>query len=324
MRKVTVSIVIIGRNEAANLQRLRASLQALLSALPCETIFVDSASTDDSALIAERLFDRTAVLEASPYLNASAGRYVGTGLASGDWLLFLDGDMELQQECIPAIKAHVQSAGPHVGAVGSYLHCYTNGSRRAWNPPLDRHGHVTHFGGAVLLSMAMLTVENWDPRLYSNEEIELHTRLREHGFHAVPLNAPFISHATETFTFTQKLKGNFVPQGSFLGKKFYGIGQVIHARLSSGRMTSLIRWFPEPFILWGAIVALPVVGWAWSWRLALLLLLLSIAFVAVRKSQRAVVAYLAFLPQGIGGFRRFNADWRPRVARVISRSQEPG
>lgn len=317
-----LSIIVIGRNEAANLPRLHASLAPLLRAMPCETLYVDSASSDNSVEGARSLFDRTLVLRESPNLNASAGRYAGVLHARGDWALFLDGDMQLLEDCVPAICRHIDSADPRVGLVGPYVHHYVEGGDRAWVPPIGLDGRVLHFGGAVMLSMEALRKENWDPRLFSNEEAELYTRLRTHRYAVKRMDERFISHFTERLSFMERLRGNFICNGSYLGKKFYGVGQVLHARAVEGRLLSYMVWLPEPFVLWTAIAAAPLAGLAWAWPAALALPMLGATFVTIRRrSPRSVVTYLSFLPQALHGFRRLEVGWRPEVARTLYRTR---
>lgn len=323
MKEPLISIVVIGRNEGSHLERLFVSLQPLRSRWPCETLFVDSASVDDSARIAATLFDQTLVLEESACLNASAGRYAGVWAARGRWALFLDGDMEFQPDCMPELEAFFGAGREDRGAIGSYVHRYSDGSQRTWKPPVAGDGFVSHFGGAVLLPLSALREENWDPRLYSNEEIELHTRLRCRGVRVQRLEAPFIGHFTARFTFMQKLCGNFWPKGSYLGKKFFGVGQMLRASAGEGRLMSLARGFPEPFVLWGCLVAALVaalVGMPW---IALVLAVAGVAFVTLRRALTVVVGYVAFLPQALFGFRHFHRDWKPRVVQRIFREEAP-
>lgn len=324
MKNPFISIVIIGKNEARNLARLHSSLKSITSQWECETIFVDSASHDNSVEVARILFDKTIQLTDSPHLNASAGRYVGVNMATGKWALFLDGDMEIIPECITQLREHLEKESDDCGAVGNYVHRFSDGSIARWKPTLDRCGRVVHFGGAVLLPTAALRQENWDPRLYSNEEIDLYTRLRSHGYHVRSLDADLISHWTLRISTLNKLVGNFFPNGSYLGKKFYGVGQLLSARLTSGRLANLIRWWPEPFALWAAIVLAPLVGGLGGWLLSLPLLAIVSTAIVRRHSWRIIIGYIAFLPQVIYGRRRFELNWAPVVAAVyVKRADEP-
>ena len=95
-----LTIVAIGRNEAENLSRLIHSIKALIAYcnFPIETVFVDSASQDDSVEIASAFFDVVCQLEADDNLCASAGRYVGTLEAENPFVFYIDADMEVEEE----------------------------------------------------------------------------------------------------------------------------------------------------------------------------------------------------------------------------------
>jgi len=314
MENPFISIIVIGKNEAKNLSRLHASLEPLKNAWSCETIFVDSASRDNSVEVARTIFDKVILLSDSPHLNASAGRSVGVNIATGKWALFLDGDMELISDCITHLREHFEKESEHYGAVGNYVHRFSDGSVSRWSPNADRRRRVNHFGGAVLLPTAVLQRENWDPRLYSNEEIDLYTRLRSHGYHVLNLGVDFISHWTLRVSTRDKLFGNFYPHGSYLGKKFYGVGQLLSARVTSGRLTNLIRWWPEPFALWTVIILAPLASMLGGWALSLSLLAIVSVAITLRYSWKSIVGFIAFLPQAIYGSRHFVLNWAPAVA----------
>lgn len=316
MENPFISIIVIGKNESKNLSRLNASLEPLKNAWSCETIFVDSASRDNSIEVARTFFDKVIQLSDSQHLNASAGRSVGVNMATGKWALFLDGDMELISDCITQLRDHFEKESEHYGAVGHYVHRFSDGSVSRWRPTTDRHRSVIHFGGAVLLPMAVLRKENWDPRLYSNEEIDLYTRLRSHGYHVRNLGVDFISHWTLRVSIRNKLVGNFYPHGSYLGKKFYGVGQLLLARMTSGRLTNLIRWWPEPFALWTVIFLAPLVSMLGGWILSLSLLAIISIVIMLRFSWKSIVGFVAFLPQVIYGSRHFVPNWAPVVAAI--------
>ncbi len=90
-----LSVVVIGRNEAANIARLLESVLRETSALPSEVVVVDSASTDGMAEVAARYPVEVLRLSHDQPLSAAAGRYVGFAWSTGEHILFLDGDMEL-------------------------------------------------------------------------------------------------------------------------------------------------------------------------------------------------------------------------------------
>ena len=103
-----ISVVVIGRNEAARLGACMEAIHASLGVLSYEIVYVDSRSTDDSIAIAKAHGARCFVLEAES-TTAGLGRYVGAKEAKGEYLLFLDGDMQLQKGfCEKAMMAMAQ------------------------------------------------------------------------------------------------------------------------------------------------------------------------------------------------------------------------
>jgi hypothetical protein len=136
-----------------------------------------------------------------------------------------------------------------------------------------------------------------------------------------PITAPFIAHTTDMLGFIQKVKGNFIRRGSFLGKKFDGIGQVLRARRQLPRLWTLARWFPEPFVLWLTIGTAPLLGLFTGGIWSIFVLTAGFSFVVWRKSLRTIVPYLGYLPQAIAGFRNFDESWTPRIAQVLTREE---
>jgi glycosyltransferase involved in cell wall biosynthesis len=90
-----VSVVVIGRNEGALLERCLASVSAMVcEGFSIETIYVDSGSSDDSVALAERMGATGVALQAKRP-TAAMGRNAGWKIARGSIILFLDGDTVL-------------------------------------------------------------------------------------------------------------------------------------------------------------------------------------------------------------------------------------
>jgi glycosyltransferase involved in cell wall biosynthesis len=324
MKNIILSIVVIGRNEAENLPFLFDSLKPIFELFTCETIYVDSASLDESFNLSKKLFDVSILLEEDKNLNASAGRFTGVLNAAGKWILFLDGDMLLDSSIIHDIYDHISRNDEKRGLVGTYIHEYGDGRFRAQRFNADRYGHSDHFGGAVLLPAIALQSVNWDPRLFSNEEIDLYTKLRSQGYHVCLVNQSFIRHKTDQFSKIDILMGNFICKNSFLGKKFFGIGQMLFARITDRKMLSLIRWFPEPFVFWfGVLLSLIMSIFGYGF-FAFCVLLVSFSFVYIRKSFIHLIIYAAFLPQIFHGLFNFSRYWQPKVALIIRNEIDKG
>lgn len=125
-----VSVVIITRNEAPRLALTLESLAAQrLTAcddgtpVTMETIVVDDASTDDTPRVlleaGERMELRT--LRHDVCHNRSPSRNRGAAMATGDVLLFFDGDVLAAPDAV-AIHGHIHHAQPHTVGRGNGHH----------------------------------------------------------------------------------------------------------------------------------------------------------------------------------------------------------
>ena len=262
-----------------------------------EFIYVDSASTDNSVQIAREFFDQVFVLEQSSYLCAASGRFVGTVNAKKEWVLYLDGDMELCPEFIDHLKGILNSDMTCRGYVGQYEHVYPNGSinsdgyGRRNNYVINGEIIVKHFGGAVLLPRNLvLQAGNYHPCVFSNEEIDLHTRIRANGGKIVFVSAKMIRHHTDHFSKITTLLGFYWPT-AFLGKKFYGFGQLMASRFHSGDLASLVKYYPYPFIFWGCVF---LAGFTWFLGQSMFSILTFLAmtlYIGVAKGARFLLLY---------------------------------
>jgi glycosyltransferase involved in cell wall biosynthesis len=107
----TISIVVCAYNEAVHIRRLLQSLKE--QTIPSEVIVVDDGSTDATAAIAK---DESVRLIQLPHRGPAVGRNRGAQAASGEILVFLDGDMECTPEFVERLTEPIQTRG----VVGSF------------------------------------------------------------------------------------------------------------------------------------------------------------------------------------------------------------
>lgn len=329
-QKPLLSIVVIGRNEAQNLPRCSNSLNPLAEMGNVEIIYVDSASTDSSIEIAKTFATRVVRLRESERLSASAGRYVGTLVARGVWVLYLDGDMELTPEFCKKARSLITSrrTAPRIcGYVGRYDNHYTDGSvRRNVLRQDTREERARCFGGAVLLLRdRVLAAGNWDYRLFSNEELDLCTRLLGQEHYVKYVDFPMVIHHTRRESKMNTLLSMFVPT-VLTGKKYFGIGQVIRSRIKKGSFCSFVRFFPYPFVYLGLLL----LGVIWScavpsWSvLGLALVVMALTYAVFTRGITSAVVYLAFVPQGCIGFFKYPYMWEPSYEEICLDPQNDG
>ena len=105
---MTLSVVIIARNEAARIERCIASVR-----WADEVVVLDGGSTDATVELARALGARVEVATDWPGFGAQKNRALA--LASGDWILSLDADEWVDENLASAIRAVV--ADPAAAAV---------------------------------------------------------------------------------------------------------------------------------------------------------------------------------------------------------------
>ena len=200
----TVSVVIIGRNEGQRLQRCIASVrQAHWGTLRHDIWYVDSRSTDDSLALAQAQGAQTRVLPDGPMCAAKA-RNLGWSTASGEFILFLDGDTEL----------HPDFVNHALAALDDSRLCAAWGHRRESNPQQSLYTRVLdldwiyppgispYFGGDVLVRRSALAqVGGFDATLNAGEEPELCARLRAKGWKILHIDVAMTRHDLAVRTF---------------------------------------------------------------------------------------------------------------------------
>ncbi|MCF8209018.1 MAG: glycosyltransferase [Rhodoferax sp.] len=194
---IDVSVVVIGRNEGARLERCLQSVQhADWGDTSHELIYVDSLSTDTSVVRAQALGAQVLVLDDARPCAAKA-RNLGWQAARGAHILFLDGDTELHPEFVARALATLVDASL----------CAVWGHRRESRPAQSLYttvldldwvyptGRTLYFGGDVLVRRAALAqVGGFDPSLKAGEEPELCARLRAAGWEIEHIDAPMTLH----------------------------------------------------------------------------------------------------------------------------------
>lgn len=313
-----LSIVVIGRNEAENLHRLIASIDAVKKAMPypVETIFVDSASTDNSVAIAREYFDNVTALEDSPYLCASAGRFAGTLEASYPWVLYLDGDMEVCTD-FHGVLANINDLEPgYVGAIGMYVHRFDNGTEAVQVfGRSEADISANQFGGAVLLNRkAVIEAGNWDPSIFGREEIELYSRLGGGERVVRKFGVPMVNHYSEYYTRLQLILRLLTPSAG-MGKVFWGYGQCVRALAFKRQLPALIRLDQGAYLFWLLTIVAIILGIQIGGWLALGFMALMAIFFSTWLRPGTVIRYVTLPLSLFPGWFKYFPWYRPRLLR---------
>lgn len=192
-----VSVVVIGRNEGERLMHCLDAIERCdRSRCRLEVIYVDSNSSDGSP---QRAAARgVQVLQVQPLRpSAALGRNAGWQAAQGEFVLFLDGDTELQPDFVSQALTTMEQSNVAI--------CW--GHRRESRPEQSWYVQVldldwiyppgdTEFcGGDALMRRAVLQqVQGFDEQLIAGEEPEMCRRIRAAGHRIVHLDLPMTRH----------------------------------------------------------------------------------------------------------------------------------
>ena len=193
-----VSIVIIGRNEEKDIgECIGAAKVAAEQIGGAKIIFVDSASTDNTVSIVQSFGVRVVSLKPTMKLSPSAGRFVGTNYANGDFILFLDADTLIYKDFLPAALTHFENH-PEVGGINGRLddlnekgEILTNVEER-----FDKIADVKWLRGPCCFYRreALNQVGSFNPYLMNEEEAELGLRLIKNNWKLSLIPVPMACH----------------------------------------------------------------------------------------------------------------------------------
>ena len=201
-----ISVVVIGRNEGERLRACLASVAAMHhDNFSLELIYVDSNSTDASISVAQSIGARALTVD-TRYPTAGLARNIGWHAASGEYILFLDGDTFLDPDFVRTALPSFDDAS--IAAIcGNRRESHPESSiyNRVldldWNGPA---GLVDYCGGDALFRRSALQLCNgYDPSLIAGEEPDLCRRLRAHTLRVLHMDIPMTLHDLSITRFSQ-------------------------------------------------------------------------------------------------------------------------
>jgi len=250
----SLSVVIPTLNEEEGIAACLESVFTACSDIPgFEVIIVDSNSDDGTVDVAQEY--PVTVLRLSPdeRITPGAARYVGSAAACGDYILFVDGDMEIADDWLADARRFL-SKNETVAGVGGYLN----------ETDTDAVKTVKTLNGVMLYDAEILAQSGgFDPDLYGYEDIELSFRLRSDGYELVKLPTVVATHTRPKDV--PELRRRW--QNGYM----FGFGQALRKFIRSPRNCKdlLVRkWLQVLFLGWlfagiGAFFVDPTVGLGW-------------------------------------------------------------
>lgn len=189
-----ISLVIIGRNEAKNLNRTFNSIKQNQFS---EIIFVDSSSNDNSIEIAKKSKLKLKIISLkSNFYSASLARFVGLKYVKSPFVQFLDGDMTLNETWI--IKSYkFLKDNDRVAIVHGYKYVYENPNNlNNYTILKDKKDYQSDYlQGSYMAKTNILKKSGYlDIRMIGEEERDLSLRIRKLGYEVWYLDFLMSSH----------------------------------------------------------------------------------------------------------------------------------
>lgn len=265
-----ISIVIPMYNEARHIARTlqAARLAANAAGLECELLVVDNGSQDQGPQIARELGAQVLIL---PGLHIGALRNHGAAIASGEWLAFLDADIEMPRNWL-SLLLELESGG-QADVLG--LDCDTPTQApwfaHAWQRRTLRPNTQSLHPAQWLPTANLLMRREWfvrvggfDESLRTGEDKDLTMRLAQAGARLLAVNESVALHWGYEGSWREWMGKELWRQGSHL--------QLLHShgislRLLRFPLLSLGAWALDAMALSALLDGLP--------HLALLLLLVT-------------------------------------------------
>ncbi len=300
-----ISVIVIGKNEGERLVACLRSIQTALSALAHEVVYVDSCSTDQSLQTAKALGARCFLL-AERKTTAGLGRFVGAKEARGEYLLFLDGDMQLQPGFAEKALMAIAAKG-YDGVCGIREDVYLRGGEVVCRN--DNYFGCTQerlapvFGGALMITRdALDACGGWATDTIACEEAELYARLKAIGCCIAEIPVPMVLH-------TDAVRDSRSPLSTVFSARRLGEGQALACAMKARRARAYIRHEREKFTFyaldWLALVLLALVP-GFGLGLMMLIECMQLGWLLAQKRPRAFISQKLFffgLPLGLMTYR---------------------
>ena len=245
-----LSVVIVARNEEKNIARCIESVLENTRVIPgTEILLADSVSTDKTIEIAGRYPINIVQLRPNWQLSPSAGRFTGVNNISGDFVMIIDGDMELLAGWVEKAISFLQSNHNVATVVARHYDVYYLKDGSLSEPCVSRSSSGKTFvqkvpyvfESSIFRRSYLCEVGNFHPFLRAGEEAEISYRLTQKGYELYFLPYDSIRHYSiprRSFQETRRRVRNNL---------WRGMGDVFSWYLRQGKFTILWQRFKVYF-----------------------------------------------------------------------------
>ncbi|WBM72237.1 glycosyltransferase [Buttiauxella sp. WJP83] len=200
--KPFISVSIKTLNEAECIEKTIDSIQQQIAEYPHKIIVADSLSTDSTQQLASNKGVTVVSLTQPADRCCGVGHQLGYLYSEGEYLLLMDGDMELEKGFIDSAIAFLESHPEYAGVAGTVemdeATNYEFKSRKQRLHEIYPVGDCDHLGGGGLYRRSAIEKIGYltNLNLHAYEEAELGMRLVDAGYKLHRLNVPYFSHTS--------------------------------------------------------------------------------------------------------------------------------
>lgn len=243
-----ISVIIKTYNEEQGIAKTIQSIRSNLSQYPYEILVADSLSNDSTQAIAVAQGATVVSLVNGEERCCGVGHQLGYLHARGEFLLLMDGDMELSPEFIDAGLEFLCSDEQYAGVAGMVemdeASNYEFKSRKQRINKIYPLGDCSHLGGGGLYRKSAIDDIGYltNRNLHGCEEAELGLRLKHAGYKLHRLEVPYFHHTSYEMSSWELLKRRWK------NKYLAGPGELIKSAWGKPYFIDVLRTFRNEVI----------------------------------------------------------------------------
>jgi glycosyltransferase involved in cell wall biosynthesis len=212
INKPFISVSIKTLNESECIEKTIDSIRQQIADYPHKIIVADSLSTDNTQQLASDKGVTVVSLTEPGDRCCGVGHQLGYLYSEGEYLLLMDGDMELEKGFIDSAVAFLVEHPEYAGVAGTVAMDdaanYEFKSRKQRLHKIYPLGDCDHLGGGGLYRRSAIEKIGYltNRNLHAYEEAELGMRLLDAGYKLHRLDIPYFSHTSHTMPTFKLLK----------------------------------------------------------------------------------------------------------------------
>lgn len=210
--KPFISVIIKTFNEEDGIEKTIQSIKARIGEYPHKIIVADSLSIDNTQSIAIKNQAEVITLVDPNDRCCGVGHQLGYQISEGDYLLLLDGDMELEDGFLEQGILFLEQNPTYAGVAGLVemddAASYEFKSRKQRMHKIYPIGDCNHLGGGGVYRKSAIDAIGYltNKNLHAYEEAELGMRLSTVGYKLRRLDIPYFKHTSYNMSSSDMLK----------------------------------------------------------------------------------------------------------------------